>query len=361
MSGVFPYPVGSRAILTEAGRFPVRLGLRRAVIVAALLASFLVSFAPISQAAQAPASQAAGETAALKLKLQELESRAKRAETLLFLGVGLATLLAAAVAYLVARMSSPAKTLEADLQRAVETLRQEKEKAARFSLFLMDGLKEFEQENYEAALKASEEALELDSRSPVAWTIKGVSLLRTAGRTKESLEALEEALALDPRLVLALTAKGAALVGLDRHEEALSIFAEALEIDPRSVVALTGRGAALVLMDRHDEALSAFTQAIENDPYNAPAWAGKGVVLVNLGRPEEALSAFGEAIGLAPHYAPAWYNKACAHSKLAQKPEMLEALATAIALDASYGEKAREDQDLELYQEDPDFQELVGE
>jgi hypothetical protein len=40
---------------------------------------------------------------------------------------------------------------------------------------------------------------------------------------------------------------------------------------------------------------------------------------------------------------------------------MLEALATAIALDASYREKAREDQDLEPYKEDPDFQELVGE
>lgn len=318
-----------------------------------------------------PTVSKAEEAPTLKRQVEELSRKADRAERYFFLSLAAAALLAAGVSYAVARRSASAEVsrrregylegLEEALQGALDAIRQEKERTARFSLHLMEGLKEFEQENYEAALRACQEALAEDARSAVAWTVKGVALLKGQGRTEEALQALGEALSLDPNLVLALTARGAALVALERHEEALADFAQALEVDPKSVVALTGKGAALVLLERHEEALEAFLGAVAQDPRNAPAWAGKGVVLVSLERSEEALEAFDEAIGLAPHYAPAWYNKACALAKLGRRGEMLETLRTAIGLDPSYEEKAREDKDLDTYRDDPDFRTMVFE
>lgn len=208
--------------------------------------------------------------------------------------------------------------------------RREKEAVAaideetKFSLFMMEASSSFKDGHYEAALKASGQALEINSKSPVAWSNKGVALNRL-GRNKEALEAQEKALSIDEESPIAWSNKAAVLGDLGRYEEALEAYEKAIGFDPNDATARSNKGADLVSMDR----------------------------------PEEALDVLGEALTLDPNHPRAWFHKARAHSQLGEKDEMLDALKKAIELEPKVKEEAKTDEDFDPFREDEDFRALV--
>lgn len=83
------------------------------------------------------------------------------------------------------------------------------------------------------------------------------------GNYQQALAAYEQGLQLDPNNIEALNGKGATLRALGRNEEALTAFTRATEIDPSSAPSWMNRGDALERLGRTGEADAAYKKAGE--------------------------------------------------------------------------------------------------
>ena len=90
--------------------------------------------------------------------------------------------------------------------------------------WLMKGIVLQEQDRYEDAVKALDNATNADSKNEMAWKVKGVVLLY------EAIEAFDKALQINPKDPLTWQRKGDALKALGRNSEADTAFAKAKEL-----------------------------------------------------------------------------------------------------------------------------------
>ena len=75
------------------------------------------------------------------------------------------------------------------------------------------------QGKYDDAIKAYDEAINLDPNLAAAWDDKG-NALNSLGRYDEAFKACDEAIRLDPKDAMAWGNKGNALNGLGKYDEA---------------------------------------------------------------------------------------------------------------------------------------------
>jgi Flp pilus assembly protein TadD len=83
------------------------------------------------------------------------------------------------------------------------------------------------------------------------------------GNYQQALTAYDQGLQLDPNNIEALNGKGATLRALGRDEEALAAFTRATEIDPTSAPSWMNRGDALERLGRTSEADAAYKKAAD--------------------------------------------------------------------------------------------------
>jgi tetratricopeptide (TPR) repeat protein len=190
------------------------------------------------------------------------------------------------------------------------------------------------EKNFEKALEAFDELLEINPQDTVSWQYRG-NILRYLDRSEEALEAFEKALTFDPDNIPARYYKGLTLGYLNLPEQALETFTGVLERDPEHAGALYYSGLALNQLGSHVEAVSALSGALKLNPENPGAWYYKGVSLYVLGKSAEALDAFKEALILEPSHAGAWEGKAKAYLSLGRKREALRACEKALELEPS--------------------------
>ncbi|MDV2495917.1 MAG: tetratricopeptide repeat protein [bacterium] len=87
--------------------------------------------------------------------------------------------------------------LERREKEAVEAIDEERDQALEFSRLMTDGNREADQENFEVALRAYDQAIAIYDESPTPWTNKGI-VLNKLGRPDEALEAHLKVIELDP-------------------------------------------------------------------------------------------------------------------------------------------------------------------
>ena len=116
-------------------------------------------------------------------------------------------------------------------QPVEKVISEEDRKKKEHYAFLQKGIAFYNQKNYEEALVAFEQAIQLDPKGNFAWYCKGVAL-NNLGRHEEAIKAYETAMQLDPKDAKAWHNKGSALSLLGRHEEALAAFKKVEELDP---------------------------------------------------------------------------------------------------------------------------------
>lgn len=185
--------------------------------------------------------------------------------------------------------------------------------------------------NFEKALEAFDDVLEVNPEDAVSWQYRG-NTLRYLDRPEEALEAFEKALSLDPDNIPARYFTGLTFGYLNLPEQALVAFEGVLERDERHAGALYYSGISLKQLSRNEEALDAFTKAAEFNPENIRAWYYRGAVLSALGKNEEALEAYGKTILLEPSHAGAWEGEAKACLTLGRGEEALQACEKALEL-----------------------------
>jgi tetratricopeptide (TPR) repeat protein len=147
-----------------------------------------------------------------------------------------------------------------------------------------------EREQYDLALLAFDEVMELWSRRDASlYHIRG-HIYRDAGQLEKSLQDFDKALELVPWIEAARSDRCVALSLLGKAEEGLRDCNEAIEKDPGTATNFLNRGAVYLRLNRPDEAAADFERAFDVDPDDPEALYARGV-----GRRLEGDTAGGDA------------------------------------------------------------------
>ncbi|HWQ20106.1 MAG TPA: tetratricopeptide repeat protein [Methanotrichaceae archaeon] len=169
------------------------------------------------------------------------------------------------------------------------------------------------------AVKAYNNAIELDPQYSDAWSAKGLAKA-ALGMLKGSAELSSKALDATDRAIkmastpqdqsYAWTQKGIALLGQNRYEEAVSAYDNAISADPKNLMALDTKGIILTRdLGRHSESINSFNKALQIYPNDVSALSFKGDALRGLGGYSEALRCYNRAIEIDSKVGRAWFGK----------------------------------------------------
>jgi len=137
----------------------------------------------------------------------------------------------------------------------------------------LDGYKLYEEEKYEEAARAYEEAIKLN---PTQWGY--------------------------------YFNLGLAYKKLGKKEETLAAFQKAVELNQESYSSRKELGEALAKDEKYDEAKKHYMKATELSPDDPDGFYNLGVVSTNLGESEEALKSYLKTVELKEDYADAYYQ-----------------------------------------------------
>lgn len=171
--------------------------------------------------------------------------------------------------------------------------------------------------SYEEAVFAYNRAIELEPNNATLYIAKVPSLNMLAfitnsqSKRNESLEAIEKALQIDTKNPSAWELKGSVLSQMKKYSESLEAFDNAIEnigsysqdsqLNQTEFLSYiwTSKSISLWQMMRYNESLQAVDEAVRIDPAgNYDAWAFEGELLASLGRYNESLRAFDGAAAI---------------------------------------------------------------
>jgi len=162
------------------------------------------------------------------------------------------------------------------------------------------------------AVKAYNQALEIDPENPDAWNNKGL-ILAVAGNYREALKCHLKASDLDPENVDAISNVGMIHTKLDNTEKALEWYDRALEMDPAHETTWNNKGNLLSKMGNYEEALKCYDRALKINPEYMAAMNNKAVELIHLKRYDEALNLLNSVLKSRPLFSEGWYVKGKAY------------------------------------------------
>ncbi len=113
---------------------------------------------------------------------------------------------------------------------------------------------------------------------------------------QQAIEAYRQAIQLNPTHAIAHNALGTALHRAGSREEAMGEFEEAARLDPLLPAAFSNLGNVLLELGRPQESLAACQRAVKLKPDFPGAWNNLGNALMDLRRPREAIECFDRAI-----------------------------------------------------------------
>ena len=171
--------------------------------------------------------------------------------------------------------------------------------------------------SYEEAVEAYERAIELEPGNATLHMAKVPSLNMLAiitnnqSKRNESLEAVNKALQIDSKNPSAWELKGEVFSQMKRYNESLEAYDKAIEnigsyrqdghLNQTEFLSYiwTSRSISLWQLTRYNESLEAVDKAVQIDPAgNYDAWAFKGELLASVGRYNESLQALDGALAI---------------------------------------------------------------
>lgn len=172
--------------------------------------------------------------------------------------------------------------------------------------------------NYEEALTAYDEALEIDPKHFQSLFNKAV-VLQMLGRVGDALTCYDKALEINPNDAEIWGNRGIALRSLGRTEEAIESYHKGLGINPADSALWSNMGIALRSVGRVKEAIESYDKAIEINPHDAGVWSNKGVVLGSMGLLKEAIDCYDRALAIDPARKLAQRNREIAIKELEKR------------------------------------------
>ncbi|MBT9317670.1 tetratricopeptide repeat protein [Leptothoe spongobia] len=152
---------------------------------------------------------------------------------------------------------------------------------------------------YQDALEAYDDAIEIGANDAVTWGNRGFAL-HGLEQYEEALISYDKSIKIDANDALAWNARGNVLSDLGRYEEAVASYDRAIELEPHNAFIWTHRGLALGVLGKHEQALASLKTALDQDRNDAFIWFAHSNLLYKMGKYAEAQSAYQRAISLEP-------------------------------------------------------------
>ena len=150
-----------------------------------------------------------------------------------------------------------------------------------------------------------------------------------------ALIAFEQAIRLDPQLEDAYVWRGRVLDRLEQYKKALAAYDQAIRLNPNNANYYAQKGAIFFKCNQHTEALATYDQAIRLNPIKAEYYIQKSNIYSHDNQHQEALAALSQAIRLDPKN-PEYYFQITTHFiALKQYEEALSYIRVAIKLDST--------------------------
>jgi tetratricopeptide (TPR) repeat protein len=143
---------------------------------------------------------------------------------------------------------------------------------------------------------------------------------------EKALKAFEEAAKDDPNLALTTVNRGVALLNLQRLEQAQELLEMASKNNPKDPYAWYSVGLYYKNSSDAGAAVEAFRRVTEIDPNDADSWYFLGSTYAQLRQFAEAIAAFEHALKLDPHHASAEFGLARAYQQSGQTDPAHEAM-----------------------------------
>ncbi len=155
----------------------------------------------------------------------------------------------------------------------------------------------FRRGEFERAVRAFTESLELDPTNVTLMNYRGLALY-SLGKTGEAIEQWRKGAELRPGNLDIHLNLGMAYLVTGQLDSALESYEQVLEINPFYVKALIGKGKVLKLQSDSDDALSNFEKAVRIDPMSHEARYWLGITLKDRGKLDAALEELDHALSL---------------------------------------------------------------
>ena len=192
-----------------------------------------------------------------------------------------------------------------------------------------------ERREYDQAIAAFTEAIQIDPRSAEAYLGRGECYWRNKDYDNTILDCTQ-AIRIDSESAAAYSRRGTAYSGKKDQVQAMLDFNEAIRLDPKFAHAFCGRGIAYYDKRQYDRAIADFNEAIRLDPKFAHAFCGRGIAYYDKRQYDRAIADYDEAIRLDPKFAFAYNNRGTVYNDKRQYDRAIANYDEAIRLDPKY-------------------------
>jgi Flp pilus assembly protein TadD len=176
-----------------------------------------------------------------------------------------------------------------------------------------EGVKLFDQKNYDGAIASFTEAIRLYPEHALAYAYRGTSY-DSKKDYDLAIADCNEALRIDPNCAIGYVYRGTAYAHKGDLDRDIADCTEALRIDPRFVLAYIRRGNAYFSKGDYDRAIADYTEAIRLNPQDAEAYSSRGVAYDEKQNHDQAIADCTEAIRLDPQDAETYLNRGYAYN-----------------------------------------------
>jgi serine/threonine protein kinase/tetratricopeptide (TPR) repeat protein len=193
-------------------------------------------------------------------------------------------------------------------------------------------------ENLDSAIKAFQQALELDPRYALAFAALGQTYWMKYQDSKlqswlaPARQACDKSLSLDQNLAAAHVCLGNLDIATGRYEEAVAQMESALATEPTSDDAYRGLAHAYQELGKLEDAEKTYRRAIDLRPQYWAGYSWLGVFYYGQARYAEAAQMFKQVVALAPDSIRGYYNLGATYNEQGDYASAIEVLEKSIAI-----------------------------
>ena len=175
---------------------------------------------------------------------------------------------------------------------------------ADFELYVQLGMAHFHAGQFDEALAAFQQAIDLNSNAASAYNGIGRVHYHT-GPAQAAIEAYEHAIALDPHYIDPYYGLGILFSAqLGDYGAAVEAFQRGVEHNPADAFLVASLGSTYARMGRFEKAIAYLQQAISLQPDNAFAYSWLGIIYLHIKRYDDVIAACKREIEIEDTHAP---------------------------------------------------------
>ncbi|OCR00318.1 hypothetical protein BCD67_25295 [Oscillatoriales cyanobacterium USR001] len=178
--------------------------------------------------------------------------------------------------------------------------------------FLIQGVNRFYQGDFQGAIAAYDQAIQLNPNYGAAYLNRAETLLNS-GDSKGALEDLNQALRISPNNVEALLIRGSARHELGDYQGATDDWNQVVRINPRYATDYSTRGRARASLEDYRGAIEDFNQALKIAPNTPFTYISRSMAYLNLQDYQNAIADCDQALRISPNFVIAYYQRAKVH------------------------------------------------